>query len=189
MTHDSCSYIVSAVPLPFIKQYHSPPRSGISVLSLLYLNAVLSFSISYSASLSFSPCFWASSKVLFPFTFSSCLTSLVWLVQILSSGRWCSAGVREVGFEGGRLQDGVEVDSQRTAENLTSAHIRMTLNLNTQWVRQQQKKKQSQMMKELYAKASTHTENPPQSPADTLLPCIINEWQLCSPMDSTWNMM
>lgn len=127
MTHDSCSYIVSAVPLPFIKQYHSPPRSGISVLSLLYLNAVLSFSISYSASLSFSPCFWASSKVLFPFTFSSCLTSLVWLVQILSSGRWCSAGVRELGFGGGRLQDGVEVDSQRTAENLTSAHIRMTL--------------------------------------------------------------
>lgn len=127
MTHDSCSYIVSAVPLPFIKQYHSPPHSGISVLSLFYLNAGLSFSISYSTSLSFFSCFWASSKVLFPFTFSSCLTSPVWLVQICLSSRRCLAEVREVGFGGGRLQDGAEVDSRRTAENLTSTHVRMTL--------------------------------------------------------------
>lgn len=165
MTHDSCSYIVSAVPLPFIKQYHSPPHSGISVLSLFYLNAGLSFSISYSTSLSFFSCFWASSKVLFPFTFSSCLTSPVWLVQICLSSRRCLAEVREVGFGGGRLQDGAEVDSRRTAENLTSTHVRMTLlpKYSMSKTKKFKKKKQSQMMKELYAKASTHTENPPKT--------------------------
>ena len=28
-----------------------------------------------------------------------------------------------------------------------------------------------------------------QSPADTLLPCIIDQWQHSSPMDTTWNTM
>lgn len=43
------------------------------------------------------------------------------------------------------------------------------------------------MMKELYTKASVHTENPLQSPVDSLLPCIINQRQLGSPMDSMPN--
>lgn len=133
------------------------------------------------------PRFWASSKVLFPFTFSSCLISPVWLVLILSPGRRCLAGVREVRFRGGRLQDGAEVDSRRTAENLTSTHVRMTL-LPKNSVSKTKKKSKARWWKN-YMPKPQHIQKIPPKPCRHCSPCIINEWQLCSPMDSTWNMM
>lgn len=141
--------------------------------------------------LSFSPCFSASSKVLFPFTFSSRLTPPVRLVQILPSGRGCLAGVREVGFSSGRLQEGAEVDSWRTAENPSSTHVTITL-LTKYSVSKTKKKKEKKAKPDdesIICQSLNAYRKSPQSPADTLLPCIINEWQLCSPMDSTWNMM
>lgn len=156
MTHDSCSYIVSAVPLPFIKQHHSPPHGGISVLSLFYPNAVV-FHFMLLVPDVF-PCFRASSKVLLSFAVSSALTSLARLVQILLCSRGCSAGVREVMFGAQKLQGGAAVDSRRTSPAQTS---KLHFCLNIQQVTQ---KKPSQMMKELYSKASTHAENPPKAP-------------------------
>lgn len=156
MTHDSCSYIVSAVPLPFIKQYHSPPHGGISVLSLFYPDAVVFHFILLVLVLF--PWFRASSKVLLSSTVSSALTSLARSVQILLCSRGCWAGVGEVTSGAQELQDGAAVHSLRTSPAPTS---KLHFCLNIQQVTH--KKKPSQMMKELYSKASTHAENPPKA--------------------------
>lgn len=155
MTHDSCSYIVSAVPLPFIKQYPSPPHTGISVLSLFYPDAVVFHFILLVLVLF--PSFRASSKVLLSSTVSSALTSLARLEQILLCSRGCWAGVGGVMFGAQKLQDGAAVDSRRRSPAPTS---KLHFCLNIQQVTQ---KKPSQMMKELYSKASTHAENPPKA--------------------------
>lgn len=118
MTHDSCSYIVSAVPLPFIKQYHSPPHGGISVLSLFYPDAVV-FHFILLVPVLF-PWFRASSKVLLSSTVSSALTSLARSVQILLCSRGCWAGVGEVTSGAQELQDGAAVHSLRTSPAPTS---------------------------------------------------------------------
>lgn len=144
MTRDSCSYIVSAVPLPFIKQSPSPPHNGISVLSLFYLNAGLSFSISYCSSLSF-PCFTASSKVLLSFALSSALTSLLF-IQPWMLGR------AQRGHVGGPEAPG-QCDSRLPVSKITLLPKYPASNT----------KKGEADDERIFAKASTRTENPPKA--------------------------
>lgn len=151
MTHDSCSYIVSAAPLPFIKQYHSLSRSGISVLSLFHLNAGLSFSISSSSSLSFPSVLEFLPKCSFlPFL------SFLW-------PRWSdrcklfypAVDVRqdsEVRFGARKLQDN---RSGRLPENITGTRIKITFlpKYSTQ----------AKWWKNNITTALTPTENPPKA--------------------------
>lgn len=119
--------------------------------------------------------FGASSKVLLPFT--------VPLRSDLAGPDRCkffcpAVDVRqesEVRFGARKLQDS---RSGRLSENITGTRIKITLLPKYSANKKPDDERIICQSLDAYRKS-------PQSPADTLLPCIINQWQLCSPMDST----
>lgn len=73
----------------------------------------------------------------------------------------------------------------KAAENIPSSHVQPSL-LPKYSLSKTKKTSKTRWWKNYMAKPQ-HIQKIPQSPADTLLPCIIDQWQFSSPMDSTWN--
>ena len=61
--------------------------------------------------------------------------------------------------------------------------------LNTPWARQKKRKNSKTRWWKNYMANPQHIQKIPQSPTDALLACIIDQWPLRSPMDSTQNSM
>lgn len=74
----------------------------------------------------------------------------------------------------------------KAAENIPSSHVQPSL--LPKYSLSKTKNSKTRWWKNYMAKPR-HIQKIPQSPADTLLPCIIDQWQLSSPMDSTQNYM
>lgn len=155
-----------------IKQYHAPPHGGISLPSLFYPKAVVFHFILLVLVLSR---FRASSRVLL-LSVSSALTGPIGANSFMQAWTFGRGHRGHVGAQ--QLQDGAAGDSRR----ITSTHIKITL--LPKYPASNRKKAKPDDERIIFQSLDACRKSP-QSPADTRLPCIINQWQLCSPMDST----
>lgn len=164
MTHDSCSYIVSAAPLPL--QNYITLLLTVGFQSFPSFVRTPSFPISRSSSLSFSSVLEPLRSAPLSFPLSSALTSLARSVQILLCSRGWSTGVR-----------GVMIGAQKK-------NISIKITLLPKYPASNTKTAKPDDGRIIFQSLDACRKSP-QSPADTLLPCIKYQWQLCSPMDST----